>query len=172
MIPGTEDIVVTRWMARFQGRRLPCSIGRGGLTTDKREGDGATPVGAFALVGILYRPDRIAGADLSGALPIRRRDVWSDDPLDPAYNRRITGGHPYGWGHERLSRSDPLYDLVIVVGYNWPAPVPGRGSAIFIHQWRTPRHPTAGCIAFAKSDLLWIAARISSRTRLVVQGPA
>ena len=30
---------------RIAGRRLPCSIGRGGITTDKREGDGATPAG-------------------------------------------------------------------------------------------------------------------------------
>ena len=27
------------------GRVLPCSVGRGGVTTAKREGDGATPAG-------------------------------------------------------------------------------------------------------------------------------
>jgi L,D-peptidoglycan transpeptidase YkuD (ErfK/YbiS/YcfS/YnhG family) len=39
------DIVVTRWGARFMGRRFPCAIGRGGITQTKREGDGATPAG-------------------------------------------------------------------------------------------------------------------------------
>ena len=171
MKPGAEDIVVSGWMARFLGRRFPCSVGRGGLKADKREGDGATPIGAFDLLGVLYRPDRIAGAGFPGARPIRLRDVWSDDPLDPAYNRLVPGAHPYGWSHERLSRADPIYDLVIPTSYNWPAPAPGKGSAVFIHQWRMPRHPTAGCVGFAIEDLLWIAARISRRTRLVVRAP-
>jgi L,D-peptidoglycan transpeptidase YkuD (ErfK/YbiS/YcfS/YnhG family) len=62
-----------------------------------------------------------------------------------------------------------MYDLVIVTGWNWPDAESGRGSAIFIHQWRRPGAPTEGCVALSRRDLCWIAARITPRTRLVVR---
>jgi L,D-peptidoglycan transpeptidase YkuD (ErfK/YbiS/YcfS/YnhG family) len=48
--------------------------------------------------------------------------------------------------------------------------VAGRGSAIFLHVWRRPRHPTAGCIAFRRADLAWILARWTPRCRVAVEG--
>ena len=160
------DIVVTRWGARFMNRRFACSIGRGGISTTKREGDGATPAGTHRLVGMLYRPDRIC-APADWALPFGPGDLWSDDPKDDDYNTMVRAPHAYG--HERLSRADPLYDLILISDWNWPYATPGNGSAIFIHSWRKPRHPTAGCIGFARSDLLWIAARIRHQTRLIIR---
>jgi L,D-peptidoglycan transpeptidase YkuD (ErfK/YbiS/YcfS/YnhG family) len=77
---------------------------------------------------------------------------------------------PHGFGHERLWRADPLYDLILLTDWNWPMSVPGRGSAIFVHSWRRPRFPTAGCVAFAREDLLWMAPRIRHQTRLIVRG--
>ena len=41
------------------GRVLRCALGGAGISTETREGDGATPVGAFALRRLLYRPDRL-----------------------------------------------------------------------------------------------------------------
>ena len=75
---------------------------------------------------------------------------------------------PYAQSHEKLRRADPLYDLVILTDWNWPYSVPGRGSAIFIHQWRRPGYPTEGCVAFARGDLHAIARRIKHRTRLII----
>jgi L,D-peptidoglycan transpeptidase YkuD (ErfK/YbiS/YcfS/YnhG family) len=75
---------------------------------------------------------------------------------------------PYPHSHERLRRSDPLYDLVILTGWNWPYAVKGRGSAIFIHQYRRPGYPTEGCIGLSRGDLRQIAGRIRFRTRLIV----
>jgi L,D-peptidoglycan transpeptidase YkuD (ErfK/YbiS/YcfS/YnhG family) len=43
-----------------------------------------------------------------------------------------------------------------------------RGSAIFIHSWRRPGAPTAGCVALAREDLIRIANRIRPETRLVI----
>ena len=54
-----QDMVLTPMGVRFRGRRFPCVIGRGGLSCEKREGDGATPVGTHRIVGMLYRPDRM-----------------------------------------------------------------------------------------------------------------
>ena len=163
---GPEDLVVSRRGLRFRGRLFPCSRGRRGLTSDKREGDGCTPRGAHRIAGVLYRPDRL-GRPAKGAVPIGPRDLWSDDPGDAAYNARVRA--PYARSHERLRRADPLYDLVLVTDWNLDRPVPGKGSAIFVHRWRRPGAPTAGCIALRPGDLLWIAERLTPRSRLVVR---
>lgn len=166
--PG--DLVVGRWGARFLGRRLPCAIGRGGLKRVKREGDGATPVGAFRLAGGFWRADRRARpiAPAVALRPAGPRDLWSDDPADPAYNRHVSAfAHP--WSAERLRRADRLYDIVLSTDHNADPPAPGAGSAIFVHLWRGPRVPTAGCVAFRRRDLEWILARWRRESRLIVQ---
>jgi L,D-peptidoglycan transpeptidase YkuD (ErfK/YbiS/YcfS/YnhG family) len=161
----TLDLVVTPTGLRFLGRRFPCSVGRGGITDDKREGDGATPRGSHRIEGMLYRPDRIA-APASWAEPITAGDLWSDDPAHADYNQLVHAPYPYS--HEVMRRADPMYDLVIVTGWNWPRPVSGRGSAIFVHQWRRPGYPTAGCVGLRRADLHWIARRIRIGVRLIV----
>ena len=164
--PGALDLLLTPTGLRFLGRTFPCTIGRGGLSSRKREGDGATPRGTHRLVGMLYRPDRMA-RPADWALPIRPGDLWSDDPGHEDYNLMVRA--PYPHSHERLRRADPLYDVVILTDWNWPYPVKGRGSAIFIHQWRRPGYPTEGCVALRRDHLLWIAARIRYETRLIVR---
>lgn len=160
-----QDLVVTPTGVRFLGRVFPNTIGRGGITDDKREGDGATPRGVHRLVGMLYRPDRIA-QPADWALPIGPSDLWSDDPAHEDYNQMVRA--PYPHSHEKLRRADPMYDLVILTDWNWPYAEKGKGSAIFIHQWRRPGFPTAGCIGFSRRDLYWIAPRITYETRLIV----
>ncbi len=162
------DLVVTPWGARFMGRSFPCSIGKNGTTGNKREGDGKTPLGTHRFVGMLYRPDRLSPRQLPDwALPFGPCDLWSDDPRDPDYNLMVRAPHRYR--HERLTRPDPMYDLILLTDWNWPHSVPGRGSAIFLHTWRRPRHGTAGCVALAQSDLLWIANRIVHQSRLIIR---
>lgn len=160
-----QDLVLTPRGVRFWGRYLPCSIGKGGIRADKREGDGATPVGIHRIVGMLYRADRIA-PPAPWARPIGPGDLWSDDMGDAAYNHLVHA--PYGHSHERLRRGDPLYDLVLVTDWNWPEAEPGRGSAIFVHQWRRPGYPTEGCVAFSRADLHWLARRVRPGTRLII----
>lgn len=162
-----DDLVVTPAGLRFRGRTFPCTLGRGGVTRDKREGDGATPAGVHRLVGMLYRPDRLA-RPAPWALPIGPCDLWSDDPRDPDYNLMVRA--PHDFGHERLRRPDPQYDLILLTGWNWPRAERGRGSAIFVHVWRRPGAPTAGCVALARASLLWIAPRIRHHSRLIVPG--
>ncbi len=166
---SVEDLVLTPTGLLFAGRRFACTIGQGGISSDKREGDGATPVGIHRIMGMFYRPDRLRGADLPfWARPIRLRDLWSDDVADPDYNHLVQAPHPFG--HEVMRRADPLYDLVMITDWNWPNAVPGRGSAIFLHQWRRIGYPTAGCVAFDPRDLLWIAGRVQLGARLIVRG--
>jgi len=157
------DLVVTPTGLRFMNRRFACTLGRGGVTNDKREGDGASPRGVHDIVGLLYRPDRM-GRPVDWAVPIRPGDLWSDDPGHEDYNLMVRA--PYPHSHEALRRADPMYDLVLITNWNWPHAERGRGSAIFIHQWRRPGFPTAGCVGLARRDLLWIAQRIEIGTKL------
>ena len=159
-------MVLTPMGLRFHGRMFPCSIGRAGVVQDKREGDGGTPAGVLRITGALYRPDRLSASRVPvWAREIGPGDLWSDDPADPGYNRPARA--PHGFSHEALRRPDPLYDLVLLTDWNTAPARPGRGSAIFLHTWRRPGFPTAGCIAFARPDLLWIAARVAPGTRIV-----
>lgn len=159
------DMILTPAGLRFAGQIWPCTIGRGGVRGDKREGDGATPVGRHRIVGMLYRPDRIA-RPTHWARPIRPGDLWSDDAGDARYNTMVRA--PYAPSHERLRRADRLYDLVLLTDWNWPKATPGRGSAIFLHRWRRAGYPTEGCVAFRPDHLLQIAQRIAPGTRLIV----
>ena len=164
---GRDDLIVTPVSVRFQGRRFPRTVGRGGIVeaAQKVEGDGASPRGVHRIVGMLYRPDRVR-RPADWAEPIGPNDLWSDDIQDPAYNSLVARPHPFS--HEALRRSDPIYDIILVTDWNWPVATPGAGSAIFIHQWRGPGQPTAGCVAFRRDHLQWIARRISVGTRVVI----
>jgi L,D-peptidoglycan transpeptidase YkuD (ErfK/YbiS/YcfS/YnhG family) len=133
-----------------------CALGRSGIVAaqQKREGDGATPAGRFALRGGFYRADRLA-------LPEKLRDwfrpieadmAWEDDPASAHYNRMIRTAR--GDHLERLARADGVYDIVVPLGYNDAPPVAGLGSAIFLHVARADFAPTAGCVALARDDLL------------------
>ncbi|MEM0937554.1 MAG: L,D-transpeptidase family protein [Pseudomonadota bacterium] len=163
---GPGDLRLTPTGMRFGGRRFPANHGRGGIVDDKREGDGGTPRGAHRIVGALYRPDRLV-RPVPWAEPIGPRDLWSDDPSDPAYNRRVRTPHRYR--HEALRRADPMYDLILVTDWNWRAPEAGRGSAIFVHAWRGRGKPTAGCVALRCDHLFWIAQRLELGARLIVR---
>lgn len=160
-----DDLVLTPVGLRFQGRTYPCTIGRSSVAKHKCEGDGATPQGIHRIVGMFYRPDRMA-RPTPWALPIGPSDLWSDDPTAPDYNMMVRS--PYAYSHEKLRRADPLYDLVILTDWNWPYAVKGRGSAIFIHQFRRAGFPTEGCVALSRRNLASIARRIRYRTRLIV----
>lgn len=160
-----DDMVLTPRGLRYGGLIYPCVIGRGGVRSDKHEGDGATPAGNHRIVGLYWRPDRLA-RPAPWAQPIRLGDLWSDDPNAPEYNRLVRA--PYMASHEAMRRADPLYDLVLVTDWNWPNARPGMGSCIFLHQWRRKGFPTAGCIAFRRDHLISIAATAAPGTRLIV----
>ena len=165
------DLIVSELgFARFGNAIYRCAIGRGGIRSDKMEGDGASPSGAFSLIRAMYRDDRLStpSTDLPCS-PISERDGWCDAPNDPAYNRLVA--LPYPARCENLHRNDGLYDIVVVTGHNADPVVPGAGSAIFLHVAGGPEYPpTEGCIAFALTDLQEILARWKPLTDLLAIG--
>ena len=100
-----KDLILTPMGLRVADQILPCVIGKHGVSNMKREGDGRTPIGKHQIVGMLYRPDRLP-KPRNWALPIRPRDIWSDDVKDPDYN--LMGTSPSSFRHEKLFRSDHL----------------------------------------------------------------
>ena len=152
----------------FQGLEARCCIGAGGTTPNKHEGDQCTPLGAWPLRRVFYRPDRPPIPRTSLPLvPITRSMGWSDDPRDSRqYNCLIE--LPHAHGHETLWRDDGVYDIVVALGYNDAPPVVGRGSAIFLHVAKPDFAPTAGCVALAIEDLRQLLDRVSSGELLEV----
>lgn len=146
------------------GENHDCALGRTGIRPDKREGDGATPVGRFALREIRYRADRLTLPDTPiTATSIMPTDGWCDDPADPAYNRAVV--LPHRTSAESMWRDDGLYDLLVILGHNAFPPVAGLGSAIFLHcanvGQRGELGPTEGCVALPHDTLLALVPRLT-----------
>lgn len=137
------------------------------MAARKREGDGATPLGRYAVRQVLYRPDRRMRPVTP--LPVRAigvDDGWSDDPKAPNYNRLVR--LPSKTRAERLKRTDRLYDLVLVLGYNDRPRSKGKGSAIFIHAARPGYQPTEGCVALTPGDLAALLREVGPGTPIVI----
>lgn len=150
----THDLTIRSSVAHWGAAAFPCFIGQGGIKRHKQEGDGATPVGLFPFREVFYRADRIEQP--LTALPITAitpQMGWCDAPHHLQYNRLVK--LPFEASHERLHREDGAYDLVLVVGYNDAPPVPGLGSAIFVHL-KGDKTYTKGCVALDRADLLHV----------------
>ncbi len=171
-VSGDDLVVHPPNILRWRGRRFACAVGWGGVRTNKREGDGATPAGRFPLRQVLYRPDRVAPPRTALSIaPLSPDDGWCDDPAHPLlYNRPLR--LPHEARHEELWRADHVYDLIVILGHNDAPVVPALGSAVFLHVAQPDYAPTAGCVAVAAGDLLTILAGVSKRACLRVPSAA
>jgi len=156
-----------RGVLTYGNLSFPCALGRSGRRTGKREGDGSTPIGDFALREAYYRADRLPRPRVSGGLAaVRPEDGWCDAVCDRNYNRRIR--HPYPASAEHLWRRDGLYDLMVVLGYNDRPRIAGRGSAIFMHVAALEMKPTEGCVALKREHLQRLLAALRPGATLKV----
>ncbi len=157
-----------RGMLFAGGQATPCALGRSGVTSRKREGDGASPAAVLRPLRLYYRADRMRRPE--SQLPvavIRPHDGWCDDPGHPRYNQPVS--LPFSASHERMWREDELYDMVVDLDWNRSPAVPGRGSAIFMHVARAGLAPTEGCIALPSPILRRILAGLGPDTRIVLR---
>lgn len=141
-----------RGIVSFKGITVPAALGRSGMTSLKREGDGATPIASMRLLCGFVRGDRVNLPQT--ALPmarITRRMLWCDQPQHAAYNRLVKA--PFGASHEDMMREDGLYDICLVLDWNITSRKRYAGSAIFFHLIQPGYQPTAGCIAINLADM-------------------
>ncbi|MEM9669665.1 MAG: L,D-transpeptidase family protein [Pseudomonadota bacterium] len=148
-----------------------CSSGKGGRVpaNQKKEGDGASPIGNWRLKHVYFRADRMAEpATVLPVTAIKPNDGWCDDPADRNYNKLIE--RPYPASHEKMWRDDYVYDVVIEITHNDNPPISGLGSAIFMHIAKPDYQPTEGCIALTLDDLLSVLSRADANTFLTIEG--
>jgi L,D-peptidoglycan transpeptidase YkuD (ErfK/YbiS/YcfS/YnhG family) len=143
---GCWRLVAGPWRAR---------VGRTGVSYRKREGDGATPIGIYAIGPVAYGIDANPGVRLAYHRLVCG-DWWDEDPASPGYNtfRHVACGTspPFGSGSEALWRATVAYRHFAVVEYNVHPTVAGRGSAIFLHD--DTGEPTNGCVSLPPAQLV------------------
>jgi len=179
-----RESLATPWAA--VGTSIPVSLGRTGMawgiglhtaprsaTPEKREGDGKAPAGIFSISSAFGYADN----DSIRAFPylkIASGLECVDDPLSSSYNTILDAStHPKDWNSsETMLRPDGLYAAGAVVEHNGDPVSPGRGSCIFLHIWRGPDKPTAGCTAMEEGALRSLLSRLDvGRKPLLVQLP-
>lgn len=131
----------------------------------KREGDGRTPAGVFAL-GTIYGNDPRLPADADYPYhQVTELDAWPDDPANPFYNRHVTvdAAQPPTWfDGQRMRTGDPAYRWRVEIRHNADPIEPGAGSATFFHIRRGENRRTSGCTTMAEPALhdlvVWLRA--------------
>jgi len=156
-----------RGIIRVGGITIPCVLGKGGISANKREGDGATPLANMRPLAVYFRGDRrlrgVSEVRLP-KIPIRENDGWCDAPDDRRYNKPVHT--PYPASHEKMLREDRLYNVCIVLDWNMRPAVRNRGSAIFMHIARPGMKPTEGCIGLRPKDMSRLLPLLSQHTRI------
>lgn len=169
------------------GNEVPVVVGRTGVAWDdsqmtprpgepaKREGDGRSPAGAFAL-------DTAFGFDIRQNVPwvrlpyvqLRPSTECVDDPRSAHYNTIVDRANVprVDWASSERMREIEQYAFGVHVAYNAP-PRPARGSCIFLHVWAGPGSVTAGCTAMTEQALRALMGWIDpARRPMLVQLPA
>ena len=144
-----------------------CSIGKKGLSMNKKEGDKKTPKGKFEIENLYYRKDRINKPETSlKCVEIKKNMGWCNDVNFPTKYNKLIKIHKK-IKHEKLKRKDHKYDLIIPIKYNFKNPTVGLGSCIFIHLTKDYK-PTAGCIALAEKDFLIMLKLIKKNSKIKI----
>ena len=147
--------------------KFKCCIGKGGTTSNKKEGDKKTPKGTFKIGSLYYRKDRQKKpSTILKCISIKKNMGWCDDISFPKkYNKLFKIQKKIR--HEKLKRKDHKYDLLIPIKYNFTKPVVDLGSCIFIHLTKDYR-PTAGCVALNEKDFLIMLKVIKKNSKIKI----
>jgi D-alanyl-D-alanine dipeptidase len=172
---------------RQVGREVPIVVGQTGVAWDdrqatpragepvKREGDGRSPAGAFALDTAFGFDDRQSVAWIHVPyVPLRATTECVDDARSAHYNTIVDRDSVprVDWTSSERMRRIGQYAFGVHVAYNAP-PAPARGSCIFLHIWAGPGSVTAGCTAMEVGALKELIGWIDPRRRpMLVQLPA
>jgi D-alanyl-D-alanine dipeptidase len=148
----------------------------------KKEGDGRSPAGVFAL--------GTAFGDSSQPLPGLKTPYLQltpsiecvDDSSSKYYNRVVDRSTvvPDWNSSEHMRNVGEAYRWGIIVGHNSgdmnsdaKPPVPGGGSCVFLHIWGSSTRGTAGCTAMPQNQLETLLTWLDpARKPLLVQLPA
>jgi D-alanyl-D-alanine dipeptidase len=123
----------------------------------KREGDLKAPAGVFAL-GKAYGRD--AGFATRWPYVALSQDIRAiEDPASRYYNQ-VVDRRTIPAARQDWRQSVGLGKFLVFIEHNWPAPVPGAGSALFLHVWESPGTPSFGCTVAAEAVVRAVIARL------------
>ncbi|OGP91679.1 MAG: hypothetical protein A2031_00955 [Deltaproteobacteria bacterium RBG_19FT_COMBO_43_11] len=146
-------------------------IGKNGFAVpgEKREGDGKTPSGIFALKQTFgYNESIVTKMPYRQALD---EDIWIDDANASDYNRWVKKDKTSAASFEKMKREDDLYKYGIIIEYNTAPVIKGNGSAIFFHVWGGENVSTAGCVAVSEENIIKILAWLDPKAQpLIMMG--
>jgi L,D-peptidoglycan transpeptidase YkuD (ErfK/YbiS/YcfS/YnhG family) len=138
-----------QWKIKYSN--IECVIGRNGLSYDKKEGDGKTPIGVFTIGQAFGRlPNPGTQMDYRQT---NSNDYWVDDATSNYYNTWQVGPSSGRWNSAERLYYVKSYDYAAVVNYNEER-IPYNGSAIFMHVFKENKKTTSGCISIEKEDLV------------------
>ena len=156
-------ISINKKYLTFNNYKVKCSIGKRGIRIKKREGDLITPKGKYKIKYILYRKDRVQTLKTKiKKITIKKDMGWCNDSTSQKYNKLIK--FPFRYSAEKLYRNDSIYDIILVLNFNFKPVIKGKGSAIFIHVAKKNYKSTAGCVALYKKDLINLIKFINKKT--------
>ena len=148
-------------------KKFICFVGKNGIGLKKREGDQITPKGRYKLLKIFHKKRELNKIKTKiPKIEIKKNFAWCTDSNNKSYNSLVS--KPIGCGYEELFRRDNLYDIVIVLNFNYTSPIKYKGSAIFLHCSANKTKYTEGCIAMEKRDLLELIPHITLSTNLII----
>ena len=151
---------------KYKKFEFRCALGKAGIKNKTKEGDNITPKGTYKTIKLFYRSDKISKIKtILKKFKIKKNMGWCDDPRSKFYNKEIK--LPSLYSHEKLYRKDSVYDLVVVLNYNFKPIIKNKGSAIFIHVTNKYKS-TQGCIALKKEDLVKLLSVIKKNTKIKI----
>mgnify|MGYP006135051415 FL=1 len=143
-----------------------CSVGKNGITKNKKEGDKCTPKGHFSIGKLYYRADRVNKPESKISTKIITKKMgWCDNSMSSHYNKEFKITNILK--SEKLFRKDNSYDYFLVIQYNVNKIIPFKGSAIFIHLTKNYKK-TNGCISLQKKDFLILVKLINKKTKIKI----
>ena len=152
---------------KYKNFKFRCALGKAGIKEKKFEGDNITPRGTYRIIKVFYRSDRIKNLTARiTKIKIKKNMGWCDDFKSKDYNKLIK--IPFKYSYEKLFRTDHIYDVVILINYNYKPIIRNKGSAIFLHIAKNNYQKTAGCIALKKQHLLKILSNIKKNEKIKI----
>jgi L,D-peptidoglycan transpeptidase YkuD (ErfK/YbiS/YcfS/YnhG family) len=152
---------------KYKNFKFRCALGKAGIKEKKFEGDNITPRGTYRIIKVFYRSDRIKNLTTRiTKIKIKKNMGWCDDFKSKDYNKLIK--IPFKYSYEKLFRADHIYDVVILINYNYKPIIRNKGSAIFVHIAKKNYQKTAGCIALKKKHLLKILSNIKKNEKIKI----
>jgi len=160
------------------GKPIPVVVGKKGMAwgvemqfpdlsgpKQKEEGN-RTPAGIYE-IGPAF-----GFQSVSMKLPfvtLKETHICVDDVKSRYYNQLIdnVGMKNPDWHSGEKMRQINQYQLGAVIQYN-PHNIPGAGSCIFLHIWKSPTSGTAGCVAMSASNLKTLLTWLDPKLKPII----